>query len=227
MQIIYQDPYGSLNPRMKVGKILSEPIRLHGLAKGKEVDNMVVNLLQSVGLPAECMSRFPHEFSGGQRQRIAIARALASNPEIIVCDEPVSALDVSVQAQVINLLNALQKKHHLSFLFISHDLMVVEHISDRVAVMYLGKIIEQAPNHSLYGNAMHPYTKSLLSAVPVPDIHQKRKRVLLKGEVPSPITLPTGCLFHPRCPSIMSICRREEPVLKLAAPEHYVACHLI
>jgi oligopeptide transport system ATP-binding protein len=226
MQIIFQDPYASLNPRMTVGSIIGEPLEIHKIAKGAEKEERVASLLEKVGLRAEDMRKYPHEFSGGQRQRIGIARALALNPKLIVCDEPVSALDVSIQAQVINLLDDLQKDLGLSYLFIAHNLNVVEHISDRVAVMYLGKIVELASDTELYSNPQHPYTEALLSAVPIPDPTVKKKRIILEGDVPSPINPPSGCHFHTRCRYKEKICEEVEPEFKDIGGGHWVACHL-
>jgi len=225
MQIIFQDPYSSLNPRMTVGDIVGEPLVVHRVARGKEKERKVVELLQAVGLKPEHMRRYPHEFSGGQRQRIGIARALALDPQLIVCDEPVSALDVSIQAQVLNLLEDLQDEFHLTYLFIAHDLSVVKHISDRVAVMYLGKIVELAETEELFTHPMHPYTEALLSAVPVPDPDYKKERILLQGDVPSPINPPPGCYFHPRCSYAKEICSKEAPKFVDMGGDHYVACH--
>ena len=227
MQIIFQDPFASLNPRHTVGGIIGEALVIHGLAKNRtEMEHRVVKLLETVGLRPEHMRRFPHEFSGGQRQRIGIARALAVEPKLIVCDEPVSALDVSIQAQVINLLEDLQEEFGLTYLFIAHDLSVVEHISDRVAVMYLGRVVEVAPSDSLYMNPLHPYTEALLSAVPIPDPKVKRKRITLEGDVPNPIRPPSGCHFHTRCPIAEARCSTEAPALKDAGGGHMVSCHL-
>ncbi len=227
MQIIFQDPYASLNPRMTVGSIISEPLEIHNLFDSKkDREDRVKQLLETVGLRPEHINRYPHEFSGGQRQRIGIARALAVDPEFIVCDEPVSALDVSIQAQVINLLMDLQQKLGLTYLFIAHDLKVVEHISNRVAVMYLGRVVEIAESEELYRHPTHPYTKALLSAIPVPNPKRHEGRIILTGDVPSPIRPPTGCHFHPRCPVAKDICKTEVPHLKTTGPDHLTSCLL-
>jgi len=226
MQIIFQDPFSSLNPRKNVSHIVGEPLFVHGMTSRQERNARVLELLNVVGLKREQMRRYPHQFSGGQRQRIGVARALALNPKLIICDEAVSALDVSIQAQVINLLQDLQEEFGLTYLFISHDLSVVEHISDRVAVMYLGKIVELADSVSLYKTPLHPYTQALLSAAPIPNPRRKSKRTVLPGDVPSPIDPPTGCRFHTRCPSAMALCSNDEPELKETRRGHWVACHL-
>jgi len=225
MQIIFQDPFSSLNPRKNVSQIVGEPLFIHGLKNRKKREDRVLELLNVVGLRQEHMRRYPHMFSGGQRQRIGVARALALNPELVVCDEAVSALDVSIQAQVLNLLNDLQDDFGLTYLFISHDLHVVEHISDRVAVMYLGKLVERAASDKLYLKPLHPYTQALLSASPMPDPGLKRKRIILKGDVPSPLDPPPGCRFHTRCMYAQDICHSEEPVSREIEPDHWVACH--
>ena len=228
MQMIFQDPYASLNPRMTVGSIISEPLEVHHIAQGNEKKERVQELLRVVGLNPYFINRYPHEFSGGQRQRIGVARALAVNPSFIVCDEPVSALDVSIQAQIINLLENLQEQFGLTYLFIAHDLAVVRHISNRVAVMYLGKVVELTDRAELYRNPLHPYTQALLSAVPIPDpnVEEKRRRVILQGDVPSPANPPKGCRFNTRCPRVKDICREQEPEFKEVAPGHQVACWL-
>ena len=228
LQVIFQDPYGSLNPRMTVGAIVEEPLIIHKIGDRDERKNRVQELFEVVGLNPNMMDRYPYEFSGGQRQRIGIARALAVNPTFIVCDEPVSALDVSIQAQVINLLRSLQERFDLTYLFIAHDLSVVRHISDRVAVMYLGKIVEITGRDELYQDPKHPYTRALLSAVPIPDpvVEASRERIILTGDVPSPIDPPKGCSFHPRCPFAMDVCREITPLLKRTSQGHSVACHL-
>ena len=226
MQIIFQDPYASLNPRMRVGDIVGEGLEIHKLAKGKAKRERVMELLHQVGLRDDHFDRYPHEFSGGQRQRIGIARALAVNPKFIVCDEPVSSLDVSIQAQIINLLQELQEKLHLTYLFISHDLRVVEHISHRVAIMYLGKVVEIAKSDTIYRDAKHPYTRALLSAVPIPDMNKKKERVVLEGDVPSPVNPPPGCTFHPRCSYREAVCSQTEPPLEFSPDGHGVSCHV-
>ena len=225
MQMVFQDPFSSLNPRMTAGAIVREPLLVHGVASGRDADARTAEIFQQVGLRAAQMDNFPHQFSGGQRQRVSIARALALNPRLIVADEPVSALDVSIQAQVINLLMDLQREHRLSYLFIAHDLAVVEHISHRVAVMYLGKIVEYADKLDLFLRPQHPYTEALLAAVPVPNPRLKRARTLLQGDVPSPVRPPPGCAFHTRCPYVMPRCREIAPVLREGAAGHLAACH--
>jgi peptide/nickel transport system ATP-binding protein len=227
VQVVFQDPFSSLNPRMRVRDILAEPLRNFGIAtSGTEMSARVNALLDKVRLPRNAVNRFPHEFSGGQRQRIGIARALAPEPDLIVCDEAVSALDVSVKAQIINLLHDLQQELGLALLFISHDLAIVEHMTHRVAVMYLGKIVEMAPKRGVFAMPRHPYTKALLSAVPVPTPGAARQRIILKGDVPSPINPPKGCRFHTRCPYVFDRCRREEPELRITEEGHFAACHL-
>jgi oligopeptide/dipeptide ABC transporter ATP-binding protein len=229
ISMIFQDPINSLNPRMTVSDIVAEPMVIHGKYHMPESEDIIVSLLERVGLRPDHMRRYPHEFSGGQRQRIGVARALAVHPDFIVCDEPVSALDVSIQAQIINLLEELQEKFNLTYLFIAHDLSVVRHISDRVAVMYLGKIVELTDRLSLYETPLHPYTKALLSAVPIPDplVEEKRERIILTGDVPSPVKPPPGCRFHTRCPVWIPICKQVDPEFRDAGGNHYVACHVV
>ena len=226
VQMVFQDPYSSLNPRMRVGQIVAEPLENYGLAEGAEKERQVVALLEKVGLRKDAMERFPFEFSGGQRQRLGIARALALNPQLIVADEPVSALDVSVQAQVLNLLMDLQDEFGLAYLFISHDLAVVEHIGHRIAVMYLGRIVELAPKERIFAQPQHPYTEALMAAAPIADPRSRRKRLVIEGDVPSPINPPSGCHFHTRCPYAEARCKTEYPPLQEIAPGHVVACHL-
>ncbi|HET7658606.1 MAG TPA: dipeptide ABC transporter ATP-binding protein [Bacillales bacterium] len=227
IQMIFQDPYGSLNPRLTVGAMLREIVRTHRIVPGKDTENYIHGLLEDVGLNPDHYWRYPHEFSGGQRQRISIARALAVKPRLIVCDEAVSALDVSVQAQVLNLLKKLKREYRLTYLFISHDLSVVKHISDRVAVMYLGQIVELADKQSLYKQPLHPYTKALLSAIPKIGNEKKRERIILKGDVPSPMNIPQGCRFHTRCPLAIEKCSKVSPEFREIENGHYVACHLV
>ncbi len=224
VQMIFQDPYSSLNPRMKVADILAEPLQIHGLATGPQLRQRCLELLQQVGLNEEALDRYPHEFSGGQRQRIGIARAIAVEPKLIIADEPVSALDLSVQAQILNLLKEIQRRYSLSYLFIAHDLAVIEHISDRIAVMYLGEIVELTSADELYRNPRHPYTEALLNAVPTPDPAAPRP-VALSGEIPSPVDPPAGCPFHPRCPYADHRCQSDKPILREIEPQHLVACH--
>ena len=227
MQIVFQDPYASLDPRMTIGDIVGEGIDIHHLcANAKERHDKIISLLERVGLNSEHANRYPHEFSGGQRQRVGIARALAVDPEFIVCDEPVSALDVSIQAQIINLLKEIQKKYNLTYLFISHDLSVVEHISDTVGVMYLGNLVEYGATEDIFRNPLHPYTKALFSAIPIPDPTVKMNRIVLEGSIPSPANPPKGCKFHTRCANCMACCKEEAPVQRELEPGHFVACHL-
>jgi oligopeptide transport system ATP-binding protein len=229
MQMIFQDPYASLNPRMTIHEIISEPLQVHGIANRKEADERVKELLNIVRLSPDFAPRYPHEFSGGQRQRVGVARALALNPDFIVCDEPISALDVSIQAQVINLLEELQEQFGLTYLFIAHDLSMVRHISSRVAVMYLGILVEMGAVDELYAHPLHPYTQALLSAVPVPDpvVEEKRHRIILEGDVPSPVNPPSGCRFRTRCPLAAEICTQQKPEFREIMPEHWVACHMV
>jgi oligopeptide/dipeptide ABC transporter ATP-binding protein len=226
MQIVFQDPSGSLNPRMTVKQIIGEPLRINKRLKGEALNSKVLELLKTVGLDEQHMYRYPHEFSGGQKQRIGVARALALNPDFIVLDEPTSSLDVSVQAQILNLFKDLQEKFQLTYLFITHDLSVIKYISDRVAVMYAGKIVEFAPTKHLFTDRLHPYTRALLAAIPIPDPRLKTQHIHLKGEVPSLITPPSGCRFHPRCPYALPMCSKTEPVMKEIYPDHFVACYL-
>jgi peptide/nickel transport system ATP-binding protein len=225
LQIIFQDPYSSLDPRMTVAEIVGEPLKVHGIGRGRELEDRIEKVLAAVGLNPEQMKRYPHQFSGGQRQRIGIARALALEPELIVADEPISALDVSIQAQVINLLQDLQAQFGLTYLFIAHDLSVIKYISDRVAVMYLGKIVEVAETEALFSDPKHPYTEALMSAVPVPDPDYQSEQILLEGDVPSPLNPPSGCYFHPRCPYAQKTCKAESPLFRDVGKEHFVSCH--
>jgi oligopeptide transport system ATP-binding protein len=226
MQIIFQDPYGSLNPRMTAGELIGEPMIKHRTAVGKENERRVKELMEICDLNPRHFKRYPHEFSGGQRQRLGVARALSLNPKLIVCDEPVSALDVSIQSQILNLLEDLQKQFGIAFLFIAHGMAVVKHISSRVGVMYLGKIVEVAETDQIFDGCRHPYTRALMSAIPIPEVTGKRERTILQGEVPNPLNPPSGCRFHPRCPMVMDICKKQEPELKGITPDHWVACHL-
>ncbi|MBW5468065.1 dipeptide ABC transporter ATP-binding protein [Brevibacillus formosus] len=227
MQIIFQDPYSALNPRKQIGKAIAEPMSIFHLGEKRQHKQLVLDLLRKVGLQPEHYDRYPHEFSGGQRQRIVLARALAVNPAFIVCDEPVSALDVSIQSQILNLLQQLQEDFQLTYLFIAHDLSVVRHISDRVGVMYLGHLVEEAPTDVLFSEPLHPYTRALLSAVPEPNPKKRKERIVLSSEVPSPIDLPKGCVFHPRCPQSIATCKEVVPVLREFTSNHRVACHLV
>lgn len=226
IQMVFQDPFSSLNPRKRIGKTLEEPLLIHNIGTPKERTEIVMNILDTVGLQLEHYFRYPHEFSGGQRQRIGLARALILNPKILIMDEPVSALDVSIQSQILNLLKKLQSDLSLSYLFISHDISVIRYISDRIGVMYLGRLVEEAPTEQLFSNALHPYTQALLSAVPVPKFGEKKERIILKGELPSPMHPPSGCVFHTRCPFAMDRCKQEIPQKKQITADHHVACHL-
>lgn len=226
LQMVFQDPYSSLNPRKRIGKIIEEPLIIHKLVEAGERSDIVMETLSKVGLQLEHYYRYPHEFSGGQRQRIGLARALVLNPKLLIMDEPVSALDVSIQSQVINLLKKLQKDMSLGYLFISHDMSVVRYMADRIGVMYLGELVEEAPTDELFANPMHPYTKALLSAVPTPNVERKKEQIILKGELPSPMNPPTGCKFHTRCPFAEKECKQSVPLKKKISENHYVACHL-
>lgn len=226
IQMVFQDPYSSIDPRMSIRRIIEEPLRIHTNLSAEEKLAKVLPILKQVGIPESALTKYPHEFSGGQRQRIGIARALISEPDLILCDEPVSALDVSVQAQVLNLFKRLQRENGLTYIFISHDMSVVRHVSDRIAVMYLGQLVEVASKKSLFDNTMHPYSKALMSAIPVPDPSVKKNRINLKGDIPSPIDVPTGCAFQTRCEHCMEKCKQQQPKLREIEPDHYVACHL-
>jgi oligopeptide/dipeptide ABC transporter ATP-binding protein len=226
LQMVFQDPYSSLNPRKRIGATLEESLAIHGIDSKQERTDKAIEILHKVGMQADHFYRFPHEFSGGQRQRIGLARALILSPKLIICDEPVSALDVSIQSQIINLMQQLQREFDLTFLFIAHDISVVRHISDRIGVMYLGRLVEQAPTDDLFAQPLHPYTQALLSAVPLPNPKMKRDRIILKGDIPSPMNPPSGCAFHTRCPFTMDICRKEAPQMKEMSPGHLVSCHL-
>ncbi|MFM1653431.1 ABC transporter ATP-binding protein [Brevibacillus sp. B_LB10_24] len=227
LQMVFQDPYSSLNPRKRIGQILEEPLIIHKIGTKEERTEKVMEIMEKVGLQMEHYYRYPHEFSGGQRQRIGLARALVVDPKVVICDEPVSALDVSIQSQVINLLQRLQRELKLTYLFISHDLSVVRHISDRIAVMYLGKVMEEAATDQLFENPLHPYTQALLSSVPLPDPKARKERMILKGDIPSPLNPPSGCVFHTRCPHAIEVCKQTAPVMRVAGDGHKVSCHLL
>lgn len=226
MQMVFQDPYSSLNPRKRIGTILEEPLNIHSIGNRKDRTEIVMDIMDKVGMRMDHYYRYPHEFSGGQRQRFGLARALVVNPKVVICDEPVSALDVSIQSQIINLLKKLQEEFQLTYLFIAHDISVVRHISDRIGVMYLGKVVEEAPTDQLFSEQLHPYTQALFSAVPIPNPKVKKERIILKGDLPSPLNPPKGCVFHTRCPFAMDICKEKEPVRKEHDQDHFVACHL-